>query len=33
MVSFPIAILVNFGTWPKAQIERYDDHESIIRAF
>ena len=21
--EFPIAILVNFGTWPKAQIERY----------
>ena len=31
--SFPIAILVNFGTWPKAQIERYYYHDSIIRAF
>ncbi len=31
--SFPIAILVNFGTWPKAQIERYYYHEGIIRAF
>ena len=33
MISFPIAILVNFGTWSKAQIERYDDHEGIIKAF
>ena len=31
--SFPIAILVNFGTWPMAQIERYYYHEGIIRAF
>ena len=31
--SFPIAILVNFGTWPKAQIERYDYHDDIIWAF
>ena len=31
--SFPIAILVNFGTWPKAQIERYYYHEGVIRAF
>ena len=31
--SFPIAILVNFGTWPKAQIERYYYHNDIIRAF
>ena len=31
--SFPIAILVNFGTWPKAQIERYYYHDDIIRAF
>ena len=31
--SFPIAILVNFGTWPKAQIERYYYHDGIIRAF
>ena len=30
---FPIAILVNFGTWPKAQIERYYFHDGIIRAF
>ena len=30
---FPIAILVNFGTWPKAQIERYYYHDGIIRAF
>lgn len=27
--SFPIAILVNFGTWPKAQIERYYYHDGI----
>ena len=31
--SFPIAILVNFGAWPKAQIERYYYHDDIIRAF
>ena len=31
--SFPIAILVNFGTWPKAQIERYYYHDDIIKAF
>ena len=31
--SFPIAILVNFGTWPKAQIERYYYHDDIIWAF
>ena len=31
--SFPIAILVNFGTWPKAQIERYYYHDGVIRAF
>ena len=31
MISFSIAIIVNFGTWAKAQIERYDDHEGIIR--
>ena len=30
---FPIAILVNFGTWPKAQIERYYYHDGVIRAF
>ena len=31
--SFPIVILVNFSTWPKAQIERYYYHDDIIRAF
>ena len=33
--EFPIAILVNFGTWPKAQIERYyfDRHSKVVRAF
>ena len=31
--SFPIAILVNFGTWPRAQIERYYYHDGIICAF
>ena len=31
--SFPIAILVNFGAWPKAQIERYYYHDGVIRAF
>lgn len=31
--SFPIAILVNFGAWPKAQIKRYYYHDDIIRAF
>ena len=33
--GFPIAILVNFGTWPKAQIERYyyDTKKKIIHAF
>lgn len=30
---FPIAILVNFGTWPKAQVERYYYHDGIIKAF
>ena len=33
MISFPIAIFVNFCTWSKAQIERYDDHEGIIKTF
>ena len=28
-----IAILLNFGTWPKAQIERYYDRDGIIRTF
>lgn len=33
--SFPIGILVNFGTWPKAQIQRYyfDKQTGIIRPF
>ena len=31
--GFPIAILVNFGTWPKAEIERYYYKESKIWAF
>lgn len=31
--QFPIAILVNFGSWPKAQIERYYFHEGNIKAF
>ena len=32
---FPIALLVNFGTWPKAQIERYyfDRKNMAIHAF
>ena len=33
MISFPIAIFVNFGTWSKAQIERYYDDQGIISAF
>ncbi len=31
--QFPIAILVNFGTWPKAQIERYYYKDGVIKAF
>lgn len=31
--EFPIAILVNFSSWPKAEIERYYYHEGDIRAF
>lgn len=33
--EFSVGILVNFGTWPKAQIERYyyDREKKIIRAF
>lgn len=33
--EFPIGILVNFGTWPKAQVERYyyDRVTKVIRAF
>lgn len=31
--QFPIAILVNFGTWPKAQVERYYFNKGKICAF
>lgn len=31
--GYPIALLVNFGTYPKAQIERYYAHEGKIYAF
>lgn len=31
--EFPIAILVNFGSWPKAEIERYYYKDGVIRAF
>ena len=31
--EFPIAILVNFGSWPIAQIERYYFHDGVIKAF
>jgi len=33
--EYPVGILVNFGTWPKAQIERYyyNKEEKTIRAF
>lgn len=33
--EFPIAILVNFGTWPKAEIHRYyyDKENKAIHAF
>ena len=31
--GWPIAILVNFGASPKAQIERYYYHDNKIRAF
>ena len=33
--QFPIALLVNFGTWPKAQVERYyfDRKNMSIHAF
>lgn len=27
------ALLVDFGTWPKAQIERYYYHDNKIKAF
>ena len=31
--EFSAALLVNFGTWPKAQIERYCFCDGLIRAF
>lgn len=31
--EFPIALLVNFGTYPHAQIEKYYYHEKNINAF
>ena len=33
--GFPIGLLVNFGTWPKAQIQRYyyDRNTGIIKPF
>ncbi len=33
--EFPIGLLVNFGTYPKAQIERYyyDKNTNTIKAF
>lgn len=31
--NFPIAILVNFGTWPKAEIERYYFKNGKVNAF
>ena len=31
--GFPIALLVNFGTYPKAEIQRYFYKEGLIRAF
>ena len=31
--DFPIAILVNFGTWPKAEIEKYYWKNGVVRAF
>ena len=30
---FPIAILVNFGTYPKAEIQKYYYKDGVIRAF
>lgn len=30
---FPIALLVNFGSFPKAQVERYYAHDNKIHAF
>lgn len=31
--GFPIAILVNFGTWPRAEIERYYFKDGKVYAF
>lgn len=31
--GFPIGILVNFGTWPKAEVERYYFKDGKIHAF
>ncbi len=31
--QFPYAILANFGTYPKAEIERYHQENGIVRAF
>lgn len=31
--EFPIAILVNFGTWPKAEIQKFYFKDGVIRAF
>ena len=31
--GFPIAVLVNFGTYPKAQVERYYYENDVICAF
>ena len=31
--GWPVAILVNFGTSPKAQIERYYNHDGNIEVF
>ena len=31
--QFPVAILVNFGSYPKAQIQRYCIHDGKIYAF
>lgn len=33
VTGYPIALLVNFGTFPKAQIERYYAAEGKIRVF
>lgn len=31
--GFPIAILVNFGTWPKAEVEKYYWKNDVLYAF